>query len=114
MGLLTYSSNNSGGNWWLTDSDWYALEEAGWKIDWYADKKESYYGERWLGALAGYASKEFDSAEEGVLEWESLTGQNAASIGCNCCGPPHSFTFDTGDDVQFISPEMPEYGELNY
>lgn len=31
---VEYSANNSGGHWWLTDEDWYALEKAGWKIAW--------------------------------------------------------------------------------
>ncbi len=32
--LLAYSSNNSGGYWWLTDEDWFALEDAGWIVHW--------------------------------------------------------------------------------
>lgn len=104
MGLLSYSSNNSGGNWWLTDSDWYSLAEAGWNVEWRTD----------LGALASRCSKEFDSAEEGINEWESITGKSVASIGCNCCGPPHSFLFEDGDKEQYISPTMPEFGELSY
>jgi hypothetical protein len=30
-----YHSNNSGGDWWLTDEDWYKLEEAGWEVEWF-------------------------------------------------------------------------------
>ncbi len=26
---IEYSSNNSGGDWWLKDEDWFALEKAG-------------------------------------------------------------------------------------
>lgn len=31
---VEYSSNNSGGSWWLKDKDWLALEKAGWAIQW--------------------------------------------------------------------------------
>lgn len=31
---VKYSSNNSGGDWWLTDEDWRRLEEAGWEVEW--------------------------------------------------------------------------------
>lgn len=34
MGYVEYSSNNSGGGWWLKDEDWKALEKAGWVIEW--------------------------------------------------------------------------------
>lgn len=33
-GYVEYSSNNSGGHWWLTDDDWKQLELAGWKVAW--------------------------------------------------------------------------------
>lgn len=31
---VEYSSNNSGGSWWLKDADWKALEDAGWVVEW--------------------------------------------------------------------------------
>lgn len=31
---VTYSSNNSGGSWWLTDENWRDLEQAGWVVEW--------------------------------------------------------------------------------
>jgi hypothetical protein len=31
---VAYTSNNSGGNWWLKDEDWKALEKAGWYVEW--------------------------------------------------------------------------------
>jgi hypothetical protein len=108
---LSYSSNNSGGSWWLSDSDWHALEAAGWNIDWYATRDDRFtndyikYGEKpnydrypegkFLGALASKASKEVaskDEAMEAVEEFERLTNSNASDEGCNCCGPPHSFS----------------------
>ena len=30
---IVYSSNNSGGSWWLSDEDWKKLEAAGWNVD---------------------------------------------------------------------------------
>lgn len=33
-GYVEYGSNNSGGSWWLTDKDWFALEKAGWDVEW--------------------------------------------------------------------------------
>ena len=91
---ITYSSNNSGGDWWLTDKDWYALENAGWVVDWVKDNEyHQKWGrsERWLGALATRAYREGLSYSEAVEEWETITGQSAYSEGCPCCGQPHSF-----------------------
>ncbi len=31
---VEYCSNNSGGDWWLSDDDWKALEKNGWKVAW--------------------------------------------------------------------------------
>jgi hypothetical protein len=86
MVTVKYSANNSGGYWWLEDDDWKNLEAAGWNVEW---EKE-----RWLGALAKGASKEFPDAETGIREWEEITGGNSAAEGCNCCGPPHSFSYE--------------------
>jgi hypothetical protein len=90
---VQYSSNNSGGSWWLDDEDWRALEEAGWKVGWYIDSGMRMVTEegRFLGALAADASKEFPSLREGIAEWESITGQDSYEEGCECCGPPHGF-----------------------
>lgn len=91
LAVYEYSSNNSGGAWWLSDDDWRKLEAAGWKVRWVKD--DPYYkgAERWLGALAMYASKAFSSEAAAVEEWESITGQDASDEGCNCCGQPHAF-----------------------
>jgi hypothetical protein len=98
-GKLEYSSNNSGGSWWLKDADWFALEEAGWTVDWFKDQdgegrifKPDANG-RMLGALAKSASKETDNPDEAVAEFERITGQNADDEGCNCCGEPHYFSY---------------------
>ena len=34
MGYVEYAPNNSGGDWWLSDDDWRALEKAGWIVAW--------------------------------------------------------------------------------
>jgi hypothetical protein len=92
--IVKYSSNNSGGDWWLDDKDWHALEAAGWKVEWFKDDKDLQFidgDKRFLGALATYASKEFPYLEDGIKEWEQITGQDAEDKGCECCGQPHYF-----------------------
>ena len=99
---VTYSSNNSGGNWWLKDEDWIALERAGWQVEWgktgfdSSECKNAQEAEkhRFIGALATQASKEFSSFKDALLEFESITGQSVTDEGCHCCGAPHSFSTD--------------------
>lgn len=80
---IEYSSNNSGGDWWLSDDDWKALEAAGWVIEWKP--------ERWLDALATSATREGLSMDDAIAEFEKVTGQDANATGCECCGEPHYF-----------------------
>lgn len=80
-----YSSNNSGGNWWLTDKNWKDLEDAGWEVDW-----EKY---RFLDALATSASRNLP-IDQAIREFEEITGENANAEGCSCCGQPHYFSED--------------------
>lgn len=108
---LDYSSNNSGGSWWLSDKDWLALEANGWKVDWYATREDritddyvQYGGKkntdrypdgRFLGALASGASRIVASksdASDAIDEFERITGANVSTQGCNCCGQPHYFS----------------------
>lgn len=127
--LIEYSSNNSGGSWWLKDKDWLALKKAGWKVV-MADenfiyennkhklgknglplttrkstgafssinfsKKDENGIPRWLGAMAKYAFKRFDSVKEALLEFERITGADVMDEGCNCCGAPHTFSWEGG------------------
>jgi hypothetical protein len=94
---IKYSSNNSGGSWWLNDKQWLALEAAGWKVRWIKDDTSGVHAregtiiERWLGALATTAFREGLSLEEAIEEWERVTGEGAAEEGCACCGRPHYF-----------------------
>lgn len=92
---IEYSSNNSGGSWWLSDKDWKNLEKAGWKVDWHRDKKDTFSkGERWLGALAMSATREGLSMEDAISEWATVTNLDPDAEGCNCCGRPHYFSED--------------------
>ncbi len=97
---VEYRSNNSGGCWWLKDEHWRALEAAGWEVGWYRDKKPEPglipLGERWLGALANEASKEFETPAEAMREFERVTGLKVTEEGCGCCGPPHAFEWPEG------------------
>lgn len=85
--MIEYISNNSGGDWWLSDDDWRALEAVGWRVEW---KPE-------LGALATSATRRGLSMTEAVAEWERVTGKNAAAEGCSHCGPPHRF-YEVSDE----------------
>jgi len=110
---VEYYSNNSGGRWWLSDADWLALEAAGWKVNWHKDEEHRLLKAgadgRWLGALAGSATKMgASSLKEAADEWERVTGKSATDAGCPCCGQPHRFTLyvdgkwaDSGPDVTY-------------
>lgn len=123
---VEYSSNNSGGSWWLQDKHWRALERAGWKVFWVKDsaehKKHVYLSARekkdgrWMGALAVYAEYPTSSLKEAIESWEAATGKDATALGCSCCGTPHNFTLqnDEGEYVDSWSPEYPSHGERNY
>ena len=93
---VQYHSSNSGGEWWLSDNDWRKLEENGWDVNWIA--KDPFYSMfdlgrdgRWLGALAKEATKDFESIDDAINEWEELLGMDADEEGCPCCGQPHGF-----------------------
>lgn len=111
--LVEYSSNNSGGRWWLCDDDWSALEAAGWTVSWVKDDPYSMPSAkktgRWLGALATSASKAFENPADAISEFERITHQDASDIGCNCCGPPHTFSYEDSEGrSHYASPEVTE------
>jgi hypothetical protein len=90
---VEYHSNNSGGEWWLDDGNWLALEKAGWKVQWCRENEVlGKKRERWLGALATRATREGLSLRDAVAEWERVTGKSSTDAGCACCGQPHDFT----------------------
>lgn len=108
MSYVEYQSNNSGGGWWLNDDDWRGLEKAGWEVEWYKPSTDGkwHIGDgdkdgRWLGALATRAKRRGLSLEDAVREWISVTGQDPADEGCNCCGQPHDFT-EYSDDGKYL------------
>lgn len=123
---IEYSANNSGGNWWLKDKDWARLENNGWIVEWMRDQKDSLFKSgsdgRWLGALARKAHKDFDTPGEAMHEFEKLTRTDVSDEGCNCCGPPHSFSWNTDDSswgyasgedcLQYLFPEKKIPGSL--
>lgn len=103
---VEYSANNSGGGWWLSDDDWYALERAGWIVDWYKDQTDwngrPYPDGQFLGALATRAFLPHATESEAIESWQNATGQWASEIGCECCGPPHDF-WETGRNTDEVS-----------
>ena len=106
--IIQYETNNSGGYWWLKDSQWIALEKAGWNVLWGGrldERKtlEQARASRYMGALAVSATKEFPSMRDAILEFEKVTGHCASDEGCNCCGPPHNFEIADSDDYSLIS-----------
>ena len=107
---VEYSSNNSGGDWWLSDKNWLDLESAGWKVKWFRESEMKLTrGERFLGALAAEAEREGLSLEAAVEEWERITGQTSTSAGCACCGQPHRFTEYSDDGKRLRSGPEAHY-----
>jgi len=89
---IEYTSNNSGGDWWLSDKNWKDLEAAGWQVNWKKDEPNPPKDGRWLGALATRATREGLSMDEAVAEFERITGCDSTDAGCSCCGQPHYFS----------------------
>lgn len=87
--LIEYDSNNSGGSWWLTDQDWKLLEDNGWKVAWHP-------GGRRNGSLARSAKGNFEDPGQAMRRFEEITGADVTDDGCNCCGAPHSFSWEGG------------------
>lgn len=91
MQCIEYSSNNSGGSWWLTEDDWLNLENAGWEVDWVKDINYYKGQTTFLGSTAMHARRYGLSEEQAIAEFERVTDQNAEDPGCSCCGQPHLF-----------------------
>ena len=58
------------------------------------DTADEVKGDRYLGAIATSAYFECDSMKEALQSFEKVTGMSVSEEGCNCCGPPHSFSGD--------------------
>ena len=90
---VTYSTNNSGGNFWLSDQDWINLENAGWEVEWIKDQtgRSGVKNDRFMAALATSAIRRGLSERMAIAEWQDIVGQDPDEEGCPCCGGPHSF-----------------------
>jgi hypothetical protein len=119
---VKYSSNNSGGGWWLTDQNWIDLHKAGWQLkkhpddnvyssdgrgcdeNWELDPHKAIEdNRRWLGAICTSARKDFKTMREAIEEFENITGENVAAEGCNCCSQPNSFSGEDLDTGKYVS-----------
>lgn len=111
---VKYTSNNSGGSWWLTDQNWKDLESAGWEVDWikHGDGWADASG-RWLGALARSATRRDLSLEDAIEEFERVTGESANAAGCSCCGQPHIFYSYTDNGSMIDSGPMAVYDDYD-
>ena len=56
-----------------------------------------------------------DVGNGAIEEWERVTGMSAGSVGCNCCGPPHTFEYtnDSGNTT-YIAPADVYESELEW
>ena len=106
MKKVEYYSNNSGGDWWLTDQNWYDLEAAGWKIEWCKDvhKPANIVDGRFIGTLAQSATRVGLNLNEAIAEWERITKECASDCGCACCGQPHDFIEYDDDKISNFGP----------
>lgn len=78
MPLTIYSTNNSGGRWWLSQEDWDNLIKAGWTPIHF----KGWVRGAWRALCEEAAKAEFDN----------VTSQFSDELGCECCGPPHNFS----------------------
>lgn len=87
---VQYSTNNSGGYYWLSKKDWLALESAGWIVD----KNDIFMG------VYHKAYRQARSIHHAVTEFANVTGQDPHAEGCNCCGQPHYFNVVSEKDME--------------
>lgn len=71
--------------------------------------RSSWNGDDWLGAAAKSAAIETDNPDEAVRIFEQATGQNADDEGCNCCGPPHSFSYTVDGKTNYFESRPSGY-----
>jgi len=87
--IIEYSGNNSGGYFWLKKADLEALEANGWKR---TNRSQGF-------------KKDFPTPRAAMLEFEKLTNQKVTDEGCNCCGPPHCFSWEENGEYNICSGE---------
>lgn len=106
---IRYSSNNSGGSWWLNQKDWDALEAAGWLVEWSAWEAGRHDWGGWSNTPAHYAWAPAGMTEDQArVSFTDATGQSSWEEGCNCCGEPHNFyeqdAKDADEWLRYASP----------
>lgn len=113
--IYEFSENNSGGSWWLNESQYQALFDAGWTYepsDY--DIKNGHDKNPFCGGELPYGWRknltfEANSIEEAIGSWETATGENFFAEGCNCCGSPFSMSssdhneYYSGDSVDHVA-----------
>lgn len=109
---IRYSTNNSGGDYWLKKKDWAALRKAGWTVEPLPKNQIGDLLSR-LGCTYHNAHKNFRTVRAALLEFEKLTGQKVSDEGCPCCGPPHSFSWKNGycsgeDCLKYLYNHVPK------
>jgi len=90
---VSYSHNNSGGEDWMSSEDWESLQRADWVL-----RGRHSDGSPFGAEIEIQADSLREALREGVSRWEQITRGNADALGCDCCGPPHSFHAETRDD----------------
>ena len=97
---IRYSTNNSGGSYWLGQKDWDALEKAGWLVEWSAWERGRRDWDWGSDVPAHYAWAPAGMTEDQArVSFTDATGQSSWEEGCNCCGVPHNFYEDGESDV---------------
>ena len=96
---VEYNSNNSGGNWWLSDDDWRKLEAAGWTVAWgghdFCNSKFGSWGDAPKVAPDTHAEGEcpghrlFDSYESAVASGYRWLGTLAGDATIEVKAPSH-------------------------
>jgi hypothetical protein len=127
---VEYTTNNSGGSFWLSDQKWLDLEQAGWTVMWgehYDDstKQVVRYASYQDLVAAGPKARFLNTAArralimlpdlpipDSVLErlakdvWGIATGMDPDAKGCDCCGPPHAF-YVTNEEPGTVTVVLP-------
>lgn len=82
MAYIEFSENNSGGEWWLSADQYEKLKAAGWEGEGVIPG-DRYGGRRMI--------RRGLSRKMAIAEWEDVTGEDAYTQGCECCGAPYGF-----------------------
>ena len=86
---VEYNENNNGGRVWLGKELAEKLIADGWKNITTTD--HAMFG-LWTLQKVFVAKNAKEAMTIAIREWEKVTKMDASEEGCNCCGPPHSFS----------------------